>query len=290
MQLKKIISLTNANSRLRFLAMVRSLRATGCQLPIWVIPYNDDLFELPENCIWWEIKEFTSWLKTRGGSFMMRKYQCLLTDNYQYVDSDVIFLKNPEHILNNINGFIASCGHWHNPGLTYTGQSKLIFQKKTTTWQKQMFNAGQYACDSTLYSLAELRLIAENKNYNFTCLNKKSNDQLGINLLVFLSKITVSNLTLQPFNMQSTWAGDYKDNYESYWSPATMPYIIHWAGCRMDTNRPIDAIMVDYLDKTELEEWEEQIKRNTANRRSWRKRVTNNLRIIKNTLTNFKLK
>jgi len=114
-----------------------------------------------------------------------------------------------------------------------------------------------------------------------------SNDQLGINLLVFLSGISISNLTLQPFSMQSTWAGDYRDNYESYWSAVTKPYIIHWAGCRMDTNRPIDAIMLGYLNTTERKEWDEQIKNATVNRRGWKKRLAN-LSIIKNTLKKIK--
>jgi hypothetical protein len=38
MKIDKIISMANQKVRLRFLAMERSLRATGCQLPLWVIP------------------------------------------------------------------------------------------------------------------------------------------------------------------------------------------------------------------------------------------------------------
>jgi hypothetical protein len=47
MKIEKIITLANNKVRLRFLAMERSLRATGCQLPLLVIPYDDKLFELP---------------------------------------------------------------------------------------------------------------------------------------------------------------------------------------------------------------------------------------------------
>ena len=42
MKLEKIITLASAPVRLRLLAMVRSLRAVGCQLPVWVIPYSGD--------------------------------------------------------------------------------------------------------------------------------------------------------------------------------------------------------------------------------------------------------
>ena len=33
--------------------MERSLRAVGCDLPLLVIPYDEDLFELPPNAEWW---------------------------------------------------------------------------------------------------------------------------------------------------------------------------------------------------------------------------------------------
>src|SRR6478609_7478064 len=104
MQLEKIISLANENTRLRFLAMERSLRATGCTLPLWVIPYDDNRFELPPNAIWWQIDNIITWLEGKMASKPKRKYQCMLEGNYQFVDADVIFLKNPETALANLSG------------------------------------------------------------------------------------------------------------------------------------------------------------------------------------------
>jgi len=63
MKIDQIISMANQKVRLRFLAMEHSLRATGSELPIWVIPYDDNLFELPEGFTWWEIPETRNWLK-----------------------------------------------------------------------------------------------------------------------------------------------------------------------------------------------------------------------------------
>jgi len=62
MKLEKIITLANEPVRLRFLAMERSLRATGCDLPLLVIPYDDRRFELPPNAQWWET-DLGRWLK-----------------------------------------------------------------------------------------------------------------------------------------------------------------------------------------------------------------------------------
>jgi len=262
MKLEKIISLANKNSEIRFLAMIRSLRATGCNLPVWVIPYDDNKFELPENCIWWEMGEVIGWLEANHAHKMMRKYQCLLTENYQYVDSDVVFLRNPEIALSGYAGFITSCGHWHNPGHTYIEPLVKYYKEKTTTWQKDRFNAGQYACDTRLFrDLVSLKRFVEDPRYKEVCLNYKTYDQVALNLLIHLSDVQVTNITLPPHNVESTWAGDYTDhNFERYWNDEEKkPYIIHWAGCEMNNDRPINNLFINYLSESEKKKWNDQL-------------------------------
>ena len=150
MKLEKIITLANRKVRLQFSAMERSLRATGCDLPLWVIPYDDQRFDLPANAIWWELPEVRSLLTEYRAHRMTAKYQCFTTGNYQYVDSDVVFLRNPEAVLAQQVGFITSCGHWGNPGHTYTEASLKVLKHKSTCWQTLVFNAGQFACDQVL--------------------------------------------------------------------------------------------------------------------------------------------
>ena len=207
MQLEKIITLANKKVLLRFLAMERSLRATGCKLPLWVIPYDDDRFELPENAMWWPIPEISDWLKKEQAHPTCIKYQCLTTSNYQYVDSDVIFLQNPEQVLTEKKGFITSCGHWRHPALTVTAQSTAILRERSTHWMQQVFNAGQYACDRALYTTPELQKRCLDPRYAETCLQSKYLDQPGLNLLVHLAQVPIHNLTLPPYGMESTWAG-----------------------------------------------------------------------------------
>src|SRR5437764_440818 len=57
MKLERIITLANRKFRVRFAAMERSLRAVGCALPISVIPYDNERFDLPKNSEWWECPE-----------------------------------------------------------------------------------------------------------------------------------------------------------------------------------------------------------------------------------------
>lgn len=252
MKLEKIITLASEQVRIPFLAMVRSLREVGCNLPIWVIPYDDNKFELPENCRWWEILEISEWLQARNQANLLKKYQALTEANYQFVDSDVIFLQNPEEILSNHNGFITSCGHWHNPDHSLTPESEKVFMSLSTTWQKWTFNSGQFACDQQLYSAKELIGLISNQ-YPDT-FQKCQVDQPSINLATVLSGVKISNLTLPPYNMESTWAGDYLDrDHELNFNTNTSPYLIHWAGTPILSDKSINNVFFKYITPEEKE-------------------------------------
>lgn len=187
----------------------------------------------------------------------MRKYQCLLEANYQFLDTDTIVLKNPENVLNPLEGFITSCGHWNNPAETLTTDSLSIFKNDTTVWQNLVFNTGQFACDKILYpSSKALKETAENTKFIDTYLKNPFHEQPGLNLLVHISKVPITNLTLPPHSMESTWAGDYSGDYEHFWeNPIKMPYIIHWAGTKPTGKTPIDKLFFNYLTQAEKEEY-----------------------------------
>jgi hypothetical protein len=276
MKLEKIITLANQSVRLRFLAMERSLRATGCDLPLWVIPYDHNRFNLPPNATWWEMPEVRSLLTEHRAHPMMAKYQCFTTGNYQYVDSDVVFLRNPAEVLAGQNGFITSCGHWGGPDHTYTAASLKVLTKITTGWQTRVFNAGQFACDRALYSFAQLNDLCCDPRYTDTCLKLPFHDQPGTVLLANLSGVRIYNLTLPPVSMESTWAGSYPDDtFAAYWQDESRkPYLLHWAGCDVTLGRPIDQLFIRYFTKNESEQWDQELawlrKKKVQNRRSWK--------------------
>lgn len=288
MQLERIITLANRPFRLRFLALERSLRATGCDLPLAVIPYDDSRFDLPANSQWWEIPAILSWLALQNITPLMRKYQCLTVGNYQFVDSDVIFLRNPRQVLANQTGFIASCGHWHNPEHTITRQSQAILREKSTSWPRLVFNAGQFACDRALYSEKELIAACTDPGMASTCLFPYA-DQPGIVLLVNHSGVPIRNLTLPPDNMESTWAGDYPDEkFTSTWNEEKKPYLIHWAGCDMSAPRPIDRLFTDFLTLAEQAEWREQVAAKAARQATQRRTLRHQLRRLKRGIHAFR--
>ena len=265
MKLEKIITLASTPVRLRLLAMVRSLRAVGCDLPVWVVPFGDapaDRFTLPEGCAWWQVPDVCAWLGGTAASPLMRRYQCFLEGNYQFVDTDVVFLRDPREVLADQSGFVTSCGHWHNPNHTLTTSAEAIFRRASTTWQRQVFNSGQFACDRPLFDdLAALRHAAEDPAHAPTCFYPLA-DQPGVNLLRLVSGVPLTNLTMPPVAMESTWAGDYADaEYGRYWlAEARRPYLIHWAGTPMHDERPIHELFYRHLTPGELEEWHAQVR------------------------------
>jgi hypothetical protein len=261
MQLDKIITLANRPVRLRFLAMERSLRAVGCDLPLLVIPYDGNRFDLPPNATWWEMPGLLAWLKQERAHPTMAKYQCLTVPNYQFVDADVVLLRDPAAVLRAETAFVTSCGHWRDPDQTITPESKQLLRARSTCWPRVIFNTGQYACEPALFTEEQLRAACLDPRNVATCLRQPHHEQPGINLLVHHSGVAVHNLTLPPTNMESTWAGDYPDeNFTATWQDeARKPYLIHWAGCDMNTGRPIDRLFTDYLTQSEQAEWREEV-------------------------------
>jgi hypothetical protein len=268
MQLEHLITLANRKTCLFFYAMERSLRATGCSLPIRVIPYDDERFDLPKGSSWLESEDFFTWLNQHNTPPMMRKYRCLFEQNFQYVDSDVIFLQNPFQVLQEHSGFITSCGHWHNPQEACTPATASYFGALSTNWQRCVFNSGQFACDTALYTPESLKEICKRPLFADTCLRFPFHDQPGINLLVYAHGVPITNLTLPPFNMPSTWAGDYLDarHYQDLWHNANhptlqRPYLMHWAGRKPDGSKRVDQLFFDHLSTGEKALYLQDLKR-----------------------------
>ena len=261
-QLKKIITLANPSVRHQLTGMVRSLRGVGCDLPVFVIPHDDafELFTLPEGCEWWIDESYFAWLREEKAHPRMRKYLCLMEENYHFVDCDLAFVKNPMGALLPMEGFVTTCNHWNRPGDTVTSHSLPFFQARATLWQKLVFNSGQFACDRPLYEMGRLKELMKDPLYTETLLRCPFHEQPGLNLLVLLSGVSVVNMTLPPSPMESTWAGDYPGDYRRTWtSDEKIPYLIHYAGCWLSKDWPISELFFKYYNPGELKEVRNEI-------------------------------
>lgn len=256
----KVFSMANETVRLQFLAMERSLRNTGCDLPLAVIPYDDRLFDLPPNASWFHDPSLFGWLRKHDCHPTMRKYACLLESNYHFLDADIIVLRDPAEVMRPFTGLVASCTEWCKPQWTYTEASAAFLAKRTSTWQREVFSTGQFAIDRSLYTRESLYETATSPDFIDACIRYRYHEQPGINQLVLATDTPRTNLTLPPHCMESTWAGDYPGEFERLWVDAVRrPYLIHWAGQHtLDDDRPINRLFYDCLTAAELDEWKAQ--------------------------------
>ncbi|QDV66366.1 hypothetical protein Poly24_00500 [Rosistilla carotiformis] len=260
MVIDKIITLANERVRLQLNVLIRSLRNVGCDLPVWVIPYDDrTTFQLPEGCQWWANEELYQWIGRHGLSGNHRQFQTLTTSNFQYADVDIVFLADPRGVLESHTGLVTADTEWSKPFNVAVEHSKALYAKESSTWMLQRFNAGQFALDRKLYESTELIETAESENCAATCIGSKQHAQPGVNLLVHQKGVKTTNLTLAPHNLQSTWAGDYPGEYDSIWGRRGQPYLIHYAGESIPyRDLPINRLFKEYLSSSERVEWEVQ--------------------------------
>ncbi len=293
MNLQLIVSMANINVKYRFLAMERSLRQTGCKIPIWVIPYDNNRFELPSGSSWFDdsvFVNFRKWLECYNPHSMASKYFCLTLENYHFVDADICFLRNPSDVLQSHTGFVSSCCHWRDPSQTVVPRSQSLMAQRSTTWQRNVFNAGQFACDTKLYSVEQLQEGILREEARDICLGRYTNDQVGMNYLVFNSEIKITNLTLPPICMESTWAGDYKSTQmpSDYWQDSERkPYLIHWAGVNMEEENVIDELATSLLSNEEKLQWKQEVRRENERRARKQQSLRSRLRSMKNKLASI---
>ena len=253
MKVDRIITMTSRKVRLNFLAFERSVRAVGCDLPILAIPYANDRFDLPKNSEWWHHEDLSAWLSKCNAHPSMAKYACLTEANFVYFDSDICLLEDFRKTIEPLSGFVVADTEPAKPGWTCTRESMSVLARKTSLWQLRLFNTGHFASDAALYSLAELKATCE--KYRETCLDYRHHEQPGINLLVLSKCPSITNLCFPPYNMESTLAVDYPDEWESIWQGGRRPYFIHYAGGVSGPEYPISQIYYDYLTADERREW-----------------------------------
>ena len=263
MNVQKVITLAGQKVKLAFLVFERSLRAAGCDLPLLVIPYGDDLFQLPSNSEWWDSARFASWLRLHKAHPMMAKYRCLTEANYAYFDTDICVVDDFRPVLSHYSSFVVADTEWNKPGWATSPEATAILAEKSSLWMLKLFNAGHFACDRALYSEAEMQSVSE--RYRDTCLTYPHHDQPGINLLVSLTGVEVTNLCMPPYRMESTMAVDYPGEWEGIWSNGHRPYFVHYAGSALGKNLPINRLYYDFMSKAERKEWDalEEARRNS---------------------------
>lgn len=258
MKVDRIITMASEKVRLEFTAMERSLRATGCHLPLLVIPFDESRFPLPENAEWLTDDELFHSLSALDAVPVSRKYAALLQRNCAYFDSDIIHLRNPQEWLTDApsNAFVVADTEWNKAKWTFTSETKALYQAETTLWLLRNFNAGFFSFETPPLSKSKLcELLAEPILRKIIQGNSPTNgEQAGTNFIVWRCGLEVCNLCLPPHYMESTMALDYPPDFETHLRSAYPPAFIHFAGEGRNLNASIAKLIFDHLTEIETQE------------------------------------
>lgn len=255
--------------------MERSLRAAGCSLPLSVIPYDDNLFELPANAEWVDLQPFAEMLQpwSQGGGHF-RKFVTVLSGPTAFFDADIIHLKNPEEWLAPFadDDFVVADTEFSKATWTYTARTKQVFQQSSANWLAKNFNTGFFACHNSNLTADVLAQALRGAEGDLLENRHIAAEQPALNYLVHSLKLRVVNACLPPYRFESTMALDYGDNYKDLLSLPNGAPFIHYAGRGRDLDAPISQLIFQHLTNEEVAQlWAkaELIKKEERSKARW---------------------
>ncbi len=257
MKIDSIISMANAKVRLQFLAMARSLRAAGCDLPLFVIPYDDSRFPLPENAQWIEDEGLFAVIQKSAALPITRKYLALTQSNSAYFDSDIIHLRDPKKWLEPVSEDAFAVAdtrmalflRW-----TFTPETRELYQSKSTLWLLDNFNSGFFAHAAPIGEMAQIKEFFAAYGNMVRGQTPTRGEQEGANFLVHQSGRRVFNLCLPPQRMESTMACDYSGNFEAVMRTPNAPAFMHYAGPGRNLDAAPARLIFEHLTASESAE------------------------------------
>jgi len=259
MEIEKIITTANRKVKLQFTVMERSLRATGCDLPLKVIPFGDDLFDLPANAEWIVDEAIFAMLKENGALMLCRKYLALMQASCAYFDTDLVHLSNPQEFLAPLpeTAFVVADTEWNKARWTFTPETRAMYLRKTTLWLLTNFNSGFFAYKSPLVGVEEIKELLSSPVLGKMGrgLSPSYSDQEGMNYLAHIGGANVTNLCLPPFFMESTMARDYSGEVYRTMEASRRPPFLHFAGKAWDLSTDLAGIFLDFLTVEEAREF-----------------------------------
>lgn len=258
MKIERIVSLANVKVRLQFLAMERSLRATGCDLPLSVIPFDETRFPLPESARWLEDDALFAIVSETGAVPVSRKYLAFTLPNCAFFDSDIIHLRRPDQWLSPLSDetFVVADTEWSKGRWTFTTETREMYKSKTTLWLLNQFNSGFFAQALPTVRIENIRaLLGDPQNWKLAHgKDPSAGEQPGANLLIHESGIEVCNLCLPPHRMESTMSCDYPRDFEPLLRGPNGPGFIHYAGHGRNLDAPIARLIFEHLTTGEAAE------------------------------------
>jgi hypothetical protein len=280
MKIDKIITMASPAVRLEFLVMERTLRATGCDLPLWVIPYKDEPFDLPPNASWLVDEELFATIARLRSARPCRKFLALTQSNAAFFDADIVHLRDLRSELDPLPGgvFAVADTEWNKARWTFSAATRREYQRKSSLWLLDNFNSGFFAFEEPILTQERILEFIADPQWGRSTREESvtAGEQAGINFLIHTSERPVLNLCLPPRRMESTMAVDYtesleatlaeeyREDYQDLVSGPNGPFFLHFAGGMHFTKSRIAEIFGKALTERERGVWLEQRERRWA--------------------------
>lgn len=267
MKIERIITMASPAVRLEFLVMERSLRATGCDLPLHVIPYTDEPFDLPPNASWLVDEELFAGIARHRSARPCRKFLALTQTNAAFFDADILHLRDFRTELEGLgpDTFVVADTEWNKARWTFSAATRRIYQRKSSVWLLDNFNSGFFAFGNPILARAQILAFIADPEWGRSTREESvtAGEQAGINWLIHRSGRPVVNLCLPPRRMESTMAVDYTElleatlaeeyheDYQSLLAGANRPFFLHFAGGMHFTKSRIAELFLKALTAEE---------------------------------------
>lgn len=254
------------------IALLKSIREYDKQVPVVMIPYDDNYQGIAEILTQsyglkiYQDLEFIERLsqklqQTFGGKFFarpnqFRKQACWFGqfEEFLYIDTDIVVF---EKIIDNLNylqtyDFIC-CDYQHTGGIKNVFTPKVIEEGVFSEADvRDIFNCGFWASKKNLISEADLyesfaECAAHPEYFDFS---QKTSDQPIINYLILKRVPRRFNIVRQPGGAPGSWAGskhfEYRGDRPFDPNVGKPLQYMHWAGMRIGPGCPYWEIWEHY--------------------------------------------
>jgi hypothetical protein len=277
MTIDRVITMASPAVALEFAVMERSLRATGCDLPLEVIPFTDERFDLPPNAAWLIDEDLFAAVERSRVNRPCRKFAAFFRPNAVFFDADIVHLRDfrPELERQPDDVFVVADTEWNKARWTFSGDTRSVYETRTSLWLLDQFNSGFFGFTDSRVTQADVIDFLADPRWS-RCAREESataGEQPAANWLVHRGGLPVVNLCLPPRRLESTMAVDYPaEGWESLVEGSNGPFFLHYAGGVHWTDAPCTKRFTDWLTAAERGRFEEQKAirtRDAAKRGQW---------------------
>ncbi|MEM9216063.1 MAG: Npun_R2821/Npun_R2822 family protein [Cyanobacteria bacterium P01_F01_bin.150] len=292
------------------IALLNSVRLHDPDIPIVLIPYNDDYHEVAA-CLEqrygvtvYEDLEFIERISTRlydifGEGFFarpnqFRKQACWFGpfDEFVYIDTDIVVFESISQNMNYLKAYDFICSDYqHKGGIENVFTVKVLDEQVfTPTDLYDIFNGGFWGSKKGLISESDIyetfRECAAHPDYfDFS---QKTSDQPIINYMILKRLPKRFNIVRREGGAPGNWGGsshfEIRDDFTLFDPRLNQPLqYIHWAGIRIEPGCPYWDIWKHYRYLGGIEPSDDSLRPEKTNPSFWQS-INKRLRTLANHL------